>query len=270
MYLYYNTFVVYAAGYHWDTSDWDPNQQQPSSQPSAAGGGKRGAAHTMPRSHRGSHNPDNDITIDPDNDYSYTDLQDEDEFIDSEFVGDSEFTENEAGSDFDDTGDDLDDIDEFDVDHPIDYKDIIGGDLTKYLPQYSDIEPSQNGAGDDSNWGSRENELNANFESANDLTGGDAQMHYGFSLQRPPRHHQRHNKKQYKPDNRFSGDFSAEYERRTGAIPMDELSVAPYASVSSIGNVCEIEDSEANLSDSDSSNTSMRLVKSSTNVHALV
>lgn len=269
MFIFFLYFIFYFAGYHWDTSDWHPDHNplpEISELPS-------NSVHNTPLpNHRtnasktintDTANPDN-IQIDP-NEYSYNDLQEEDEFIDPEYVCESEFTDNDLDAS---DNDEINDIDsEFD---PPDYQDILKGDFSQYMPHYSDIENSQAG---DSRWGSRRDiELNGNSEGV--LPGEDDVIHYGFSLPRPRNKH-------FRPqnDNRFSGEFNLDY---TDHIPMQNLddglsiSMAGYqstASASSISNLCDIEDSEANLSDSDSENQSCestKLVKSSTNIHTVV
>ena len=245
------------SGYHWDTSDWYPDSNP---LPGIAELPANSVHNTPQVNHRTTHPIDN-VTID-NSEYSYTDLQDEDDF-DPELIGESEFTENEDN--------DINDIDsDFD---PPDYQDILKGDFQQYMPHYSDIENSQVG---DSRWGSRDvMEMNGNFDSAQNIAPDtdDDVIQYGFSLPRPRNKHFRPQQR----DNRFSGEFNLDYVEMR---PLDDLSVsvAGYQStnasvMSSINNLCDIEDSEANLSESDSenqSNESTKLVKSNTNLHTLV
>ena len=235
--------VSVVSGYHWDLSDLNQNPHWSRGNDAP----RKRRATTLPRHSHSLRNPDNQITIDPEKDYSCTDLHDE---LESDVLEDDTDLD-DIGSE---TGDDLDDADALP-----DYRDMLEAGIEKYLPAHSDV--------GDSNWGSQSNALNADFDdSVNNLTDA-GELRYGFSL---PRH-------RHKPasranaTNRYSGgDFNTDYSQATGAIALDDLSVVPYPSAGSLGNVCEIDDSEANLSDSDSSNASMRLVKSNKNLHTVV
>lgn len=246
-------------GYHWDTSDWRPSTSRPLPGISEFHGPTDSMLAPL---------PDHDDLaavqrlIHPEDDYAITDYPDEDdEELDgneSEYVCDSEFVDNE---------DDDEDTD-FPADHPS-FQELLEGDPQKYFPHYGDLgAPSQENVDDA---GATEmTELNGNLSAADDV------MYYGFP--KPSTNQRRRRGNPFRQslvsnDNRYSGDFGLDF---AGGTTVDDMSVSvggytsTNASMSDMSGLCDIDDSEANLTDYDSGddNTSQRL--NSTHMHTVV
>ena len=201
----------------------------------------------VPDSPLSSRSNDSNVHIHPD-EYEYTDYPEDSEYpeMDLEYVGDSEFTENECATD-----DDLDDP-EHDLPERPNFEQILAmhGDFDDgynpnkdysrhpddYMPTYHlDNSLSQ---------GSQDEELNGNA----DVFARDDQndvIHYDSM----PRRYM---------SEAYGMPFTGGYNTDTGVSGLDDMSIsmAGYtstnASCSDISGLCEIEDSEANLSDNES------------------
>lgn len=201
----------------------------------------------IPDSPVSSRSNDSNIHIHPD-EYEYTDYPEDSEYPDMEpeYIGDSEFTENECYTD-----DDLDDP-EAELPERPNFEQILAlhADLNyddefdpekdngynrhpdEYLPTYQL----------DNNQEDSQEELNGNADNfARD--DADEVIHFSNSIPR------------YLPDDY---GYPPGYNTDTGVSGIDEMSVSmggytsTNASCSDISGLCEIEDSEANLSDNDS------------------
>lgn len=228
----YNVLCV-IAGYHWDTSDWAPNPTLPNI--------TEVPMNEIPDSPSSSHSNESNAHINPD-EYEYTDYPDECQ--DSEYVGDSEYAENECG---DDDEDDIDDPNAHLLDPP-NYEQILAlhGDVnyddSNYVPQNNYVtHPDRYLPSYQLDNGQSQEEL----DNGND----DDVIHYGFpSASRRPR---------FGLGDGF-GTTRSGYNTDGAISGIDEMSVSmggynsTNASVSDISGLCEIEDSEANLSDNDS------------------
>ena len=190
--------------------------------------------------------------IDP-GEYDCTDYPDEfEDGFDSEYVGDSEYAENEFA------GDETDDPDAEYPDRP-DFKDILAmqgeldyGDLDQperyaplhpnnYLPEYNISQNSQPGDWADPLHGA---EMNGNFDSTDNVVGDeDEVIHYGF-----PSNSLRQPKFRGRPISYAESDFQGggdEMSISMGGYTSTNASMSDMSDV----RLCEIEDSEVNLSD---------------------
>jgi len=264
---------MFATGYHWDTSDWNP-----AAQPLLP---KYSGDRRMPPSPTSSHHStDLNVDLDPTG-YGYL-TDDFDPGNDSEYVGeDSEFADNDDDDDFGGPSD----VDEPNADYPpaasasLNFQQILAmrdhlnnstdewsnssglpprrrrhrGPASAaysvpvhpndYLPKYN---ISLSGSADESladDVAVDNASINGNFNSADFICreGDDDVLHYGFplsaSLLRPPRD---------RPDSSAADD---------DALDSISMSLCDYRSTTAseldLIGVCEIEDSEANASDID-------------------
>ena len=212
----------------------------------------------VPDSPSSSRSNDSNLHIDPGEEFDFTDYHDDTDYQDgneSEYVGDSEYAENE----FNDDDDDDIDIDNNDFPDPPNFEHILAmhSDLPqpeesysaaaanptnynlhpdRYLPSYQVVE---SGA-------SQEDDGNGNAGDDND----DDVIHYGFPRPKQPR---------FVPsahDFPNQLDYNTDYGTMTSAVDDMSVSMGGYtstnASCSDISGLCEIEDSEVNMSDNDS------------------
>ncbi len=216
--------------------------------------------------------------------YELTDYPDEPEFIDSEYVGDSEYAENEFGEEDEMLGGERagagaeDDGDDDPLPDPPDFNQILANmhegllqpyddenfdslprsnapprnynlHPNKYLPQHSIVDSAQGSREDFSQADAAEDEEEANGNADNMARDDeDEVIHYGFP--RPGK----------KPD--FYSGYTSNLEPQDmdyGTMSgIDNMSVSmggytsTNASMSDISGLCEIDDSEVNLSDNDS------------------
>jgi len=264
--------VCMHAGYHWDTSDWNP-----AAQPLLP-------KYTSPPSPTSSHHStDLNVDLDPSG-YGYL-TDDFDPGNDSEYIGeDSEFADNDDDEDLAGPSD----VDEPNADYPpaasasLNFQQILamrdhlnysmdewsnsGGVPPRrrrhrgpasaaysipvhpndYLPKYN---ISLSGSADESladDAAVDNSSINGNFNSADFICreGDDDVLHYGFPL---------------------SASLLRPRDRRDGSTiddddALDNISMAQSATASELDliGVCEIEDSEANASDIDETLAELR------------
>ena len=275
------------SGYHWDTSDWNPEQ---SPHPQISEVPVKEVLDDSPRSSQ--HSNDSNLHVDQE-DYEYaTDYPDEyieNDGNESEYVGDSEFADN------DHDGLDTDDPDA-DYPEPPNFQEILAlqGQLkfddgieasgpsrkydmhpNQYLPSYN-ISENNSQAGDDDDDKNDDNDddyddYNGNYSADNFARDDeDDVIYYGFP--RPDA------QKKLVPEdltgNRYNIDFDVQ-----GTTIHDDMSVsmggytstnASCSDMSAYG-LCDIEDSEANNSDNDERDEQMeRLLKPGSDKHTQV
>ena len=219
----------------------------------------------VPDSPTSSRSNDSNRQVNQD-EYDYTDYPDETEYIDSEYIGDSEYAENECGEEDEMLGEEPQ---EEDYPDPPNFEQILAN-MHEGLPYEENFDsmPRNNAAKNynlhpnkylpthtmaDSAQGSRES-FNRPEEEDNGNAGNIARdddddvIHYGFP--RPGK----------KPD--FYSGYTNNLESQDldyGTLSgIDNMSVSmggytsTNASMSDISGLCEIDDSEVNLSDNDS------------------
>ncbi|CAH1776950.1 unnamed protein product [Owenia fusiformis] len=251
-------------GYHWDTSDWAPNAALPNitevptheilDSPSAS-------VHSQHSNESNTHIGNEDVEP-TERDRLMSNLTDEypdSEFIDSEYVGDSEYADNE---DMEGEGEmEYPDVPNFqeilamqaelnyydDEDLPQDYN----RHRNHYLPNH-DLDNSQNGNGSvNGEAGAAANNVPKNGEIAQIEDDDDSNViQYGFPQAGKP--------------HRFPQD-DTDYDHSAISGLEDNMSVSiggydseSQISASEISNLCEIEDSEMNLSDYESGDDTLR------------
>ena len=254
-------YFIVVVGYHWDASDWAPNSALPNI--------TEVPIKEIPDSPTSSRSNESNAHINPD-EYEYTDYPDTD-YPDTDFpeyVGDSEYAENEL--------DDDDDLDDPNAEYPdppnfeqvlamhgdLNYDDGVHAPLNynlhpnQYLPTYQ-LTPGlsqDDGQDDDTNGNAH------NFARDDD----DDVIHYGFPRPRRPRFSH--------DDYAAHSDYNTDVEHGMSAIDDMSVSMGGYtstnASMSDISGLCEIEDSEVNLSDNDSADENNALVKFSSSSHS--
>lgn len=226
-------------GYHWDTSDWNPSNplRKIAMVPSAS----------VPDSPRLATSRDSNLHIATD-EYEMTDINDD---VDSEYVGDSEYCENECGET------DIDDDPNAEYPDRPSFEEILAlqGELNfgdepeeaapprsyslhpnQYLPTFNISQGSQSQDQENANYGE-----NVGREDDDDV------IHYGFT--RPAAAKLRPVSANF---SELSDYNDLNYEPGVGASALDNMSVSigGYTSNASLSDgICEIEDSEANLSD---------------------
>ncbi len=254
-----NMVVHYFSGYHWDASDWAPNHALPNI--------TEVPIKEVPDSPTSSRSNESNAHIHPD-EYEYTDYPDTD-YVENEceYVGDSEYAENECG---DEEDGDLDDPNAEYPDPP-NFEQILAmhGDLNYddggYVPKNYNLHPNQYLPSFQLETGgsSQDDFDDANGNADNFARDDDDDViHYGFP--RPRRPHFVHD------------DYAAHSDYNTDVEPMsaiDDMSVSlggytsTNASMSDISGLCEIEDSEVNLSDNDSATEDTQLINKLSNSH---
>ena len=221
-----------------------------------------------------SRSNESNIHIDPNDEYDFTDYHDDTDYVDgneSEYVGDSEYAENECGDDDDDMDDPNSDFPD-----PPNFEHILAmhSDLSQpedtgiptnynlhpdhYLPTYQmESGASQEDWPDDGN-GNADNIARDDEEDV---------IHYGFPRPKQPRF--------VSHDYQMPLDYTPDYDHPTmSAIDDMSVSMGGYtstnASCSDISGLCEIEDSEVNMSDNDSDHERRPSKKSHSHIHTQV
>lgn len=201
----------------------------------------------VPDSPDSSRSNDSNLHLDPGHDYDFTDYHDDTDYVDgneSEYVGDSEYAENEFGDEDDEDNDDRGGFPD-----PPNFEHILAmhSDLPQseetyaappanynlhpdhYLPTYRPDSPASHDG-------------NGNADSPQH---DDDVVHYGFPRPKQPRF----------VTHDFPGQDYTDYGTMS-AIDDMSVSMGGYtstnASCSDISGLCEIEDSEVNMSDNDS------------------
>lgn len=226
--------------YHWDASDWAPRPSLPniSEVPMTE-------LLESPTSSTHSNDSNTNVQNIQNNDY---DLYTDPEMLESEYVGDSEYAENEC------------DIDCYPS--PPDYQQILGIPETpeeegyqlppnihvhpdQYLPHYNiSQEQASNERLLPPPYWDNDNESGSDYSGNED---NESVVHYGF-----PPHQTKFSTEGCITDSEYNGDYGR------SAASVDNMSVSmgdftsTNASCSDISGLCEIEDSEINLSDEES------------------
>ena len=281
--MYYNISVLYhTSGYHWDTSDWNPEQ---SPHPQISDVPIKEVFDESPRSSQ--HSNDSNIHVDQ-GDYEYgTDYPDE--FVEndgneSEYVGDSEYAENELdGADTDDPDADYPEPPNFQeilaLQGQLRFDDEVGavGDNkydmhpNQYLPEYN-ISENNSQVGDDDDDGEHDDfdDYNGNFSADNFARDDeDDVIYYGF-----PRAGAQ---KKLVPEDLAGNRYNIDYG--TGTSMRDDMTVsmdgynstnASCSDISAYG-LCDIDDSEPNNSDNEDNEAQLtQLLKSDSDKHTQV
>ena len=230
-------------GYHWDTSDWAPNPALPNI--------TEFPTREVPDSPSSSpHSNESNTHIDP-NDYD--DEYEDSEYVenDSEYVGDSEYCENEYE-------DEMSDMDDPNIDLPEQpdyhaYLALHGADLS-----YDDAFPSPA-----HNYNLHPNHYLPNYSYHGD--GGGAGEEARAARQQAYA---------YQPPHLQHEGFHEYADYPPSAIDEMSVSMGGYtstnASCSDISGLCEIEDSEINMSGEDSCDDNASSKMSASHIHTQV
>lgn len=255
--------LFFYSGYHWDTSDWAPNPALPNI--------TEFPMREVPDSPSSSRSNDSNIHIDPNDEYDFTEDTDYHDGNESEYVGDSEYAENEFGDDNDDDDDPNNDFPE-----PPNFEHILAMNQDLQQQEDSFAGPQNNyNLHPDQYLPTYQMESGASQEDWQDDGNGNADniareddedvIHYGFPRPKQPRFSSHNYPNQF--------DYNTDYEHGTmSAIDDMSVSMGGYtstnASCSDISGLCEIEDSEVNMSDNDSDQeTRMLRPKASSHSH---
>ena len=230
----------------------------------------------LPPAPPAEYTPSDEQLINTEDDYALTDYpeDDDDGGHESEYICDSEYVDNEYGEDDEEEDEDGGFHCEFPPDQPS-YQELLGAELHNYLPTFNaDIDTTSQ---EHMAAATELMELNGNFAAAHNAVAAAAMasaagaaaaagedpekdvVYYGFtkpsSSSNQQRRRRRNRHSMISNDNRYSGDFGLDYD--AGNVITDDMSISvggytsTNASMSDISGVCDIEDSEANLSDDD-------------------
>ena len=254
---------ICVSGYHWDTSDWAPDTSLPNISELPVGECPDSPGSASPQSNDSNthvNNVGNSAGPNVENEIHYIQNQNDCDNIDSEYVGDSENTDNELDMenphDLPNYEQILAEQDKLLEDYRLPSHNInVHPDY--YLPLNSSFTSDKIPLETLENW-SPPPGYNISDSSASSDDDNDSVLHYGF-----PQSHNKINRlslittdSDINGENRLSAAFTSDSEyngeyNRVSAI--DDISVGDpisrNASTSDISGLCEIEDSEDNLLD---------------------
>ncbi|XP_064610099.1 protocadherin Fat 1-like isoform X2 [Liolophura sinensis] len=264
-------------GYHWDTSDWAPHPSLPniSEVPMKE-------ILDSPSSSPHSHDSNTNIGV---QEHSHAEEEDginehshllyDSEYVEneSEYVGDSEYADNEFDDEYNDDPTQYPSHADFQqilalqaqLQEAVDYelpRHNLNVHPDQYLPHYSlNGHQSEQDNADEEDNGNRQPLLGAEARAPEENI-----IHYGFPRQGPRRF--------MGDDLGVQSDCNGDFENSQSALDDMSVSVGGYtstnASCSDISGLCEIEDSEINLSDEDSTESSPSARLRADNLHTQV
>lgn len=251
--MFFLTVLFILIGYHWDTSDWAPEKSLPNISEVPAGECPDSPGSQSPHSNESNTHIDNIGSG-----HCFTDG----EYIDSEYVGDSEYADNDM-----EEPPDLPNYEELlaeqsrlldDYEMP---KRNMHVHPDYYLPLNSSFTSADGQA--ENSWpeppqyvvnGVEVNISDSSHTTTSSEDDNDSVLHYGF----PPSHVNNINRlsmitndSDINLDNRLSAAYTTDSEMNDGDYSRGSV----IDDMSDISGLCEIEDSEVNNSESEDENT---------------
>ena len=262
----YTISVISVSGYHWDTSDWAPEKSLPNISELPGGECPDSPGSSSPHSNE-SNTHINNVGYQGEDRTNYSANIPEGDYIDSEYVGDSECTDNEYDAE---NAPELPNYEQILAEQSKLLEDYelpshnINIHPDYYLPLNSSFTSDKIPLETLENWAAPPGYDISSGSSASSDDDNDSVLHYGF----PPTHTNINRLSMITTDSEANGEnrlsaaytsdseFNGEYNRVSA---IDDISVGENrsrnASMSDISGLCEIEDSEDNILDSEDENT---------------
>lgn len=242
--------VLFYSGYHWDTSDWAPERSLPNISEVPAGECPDSPGSASP--HSNDSNTHINCTIDPPEQYAT-----DGEYIDSEYVGDSEYAEHDMEEppempNYEELLAEQSRLLAYEPTHNIN----VNVHPDYYLPLNSSFTSADGVQQEEETWPAPPaytmNGIDVSISDSSPPTSSsddnDSVLHYGF----PPtnRLSMLTADSDIGDNNRLSGAFTTDSEMNDGDYNQGSV----VDDMSEISGLCEIEDSELNNTDSEEEN----------------